>query len=138
MSKMTKEQLSGTLDTVKPYEAHCSKIQDQSVDRMELLIQRFQQEAEARETILSNNLLSALDARLGKIPKTSHRKPTATIVSAEYDFPVEKESEGERSEENENMEDEQYFRARSEEESDDESRFTELEYIRVLEYSPQP
>ncbi len=42
------------------------------------------------------------------------------------------------SEESEDMEDEQYFRARSEEESDDESRFTELEYIRVLEYSPQP
>ena len=127
MSNMTKEQLSENLYTVKPYEAHCSKsesrktkIQDQSVDSMEHLIQRFQQEAEARETILSNNLLSALDARLGKIPKTSHRKPTATIVSAEYDFPVEKESEGERYEENENMEDEQ-----SEEESDYDSSFTE-------------
>ena len=71
MSNMTKEQLSETLDTVKPYEAHCSKsesrktkIQDQSVDSMEHLIQRFQQEAEAREMILSNNLLSAIDARL--------------------------------------------------------------------------
>ena len=95
---------------------------------MELLIQRFQQEAEARETILSNNLLSALDARLGKIPKTSHRKPTATIVSAEYDFPVEKESEGERSEEND-MEDEQYVETRSEEESDNDSRFTESSFI---------
>ena len=71
MSNMTKEQLSETLDTVKPYEAHCSKsesrktkIQDQSVDSMEHLIQRFQQEAEAREMILNNNLLSAIDARL--------------------------------------------------------------------------
>ncbi len=70
MSNMTKEQLSETLDTVKPYEAHCSKsesrktkIQDQSVDSMEHLIQRFQQEAEAREMILSNNLLSDIDTR---------------------------------------------------------------------------